>query len=1026
MSQKFISGKHKKTLIQTPSLTLESGFIHRLVRQAELRPHHPAIVTKKQSINYIDLVHQSAALAQTLLTLGVTHEMPIAILLPLGIEQIICQIGVLMAGASCLPVDPTTPVERINIMLEDLQVRWIIGDNLPFASSLTATLLDINELFPTPETKINITDIRDIKPNHRTHILFTSGSTGKPKAVQIEAKGIWRVTIDPQYMKITENDRVANIVNPTFDVSLAEVWGALFNGATLVTITKEDMLDIAYFQEQILQQKISVLFMTTALFNLVAANYPHVFAHINYLLIAGETLNPHMVALIMHNNPPKHIINGYGPTECTAFALCHEVTMEDVKQGNIPIGRPIKETTAVILDEHRQPVAAGEIGNLYLGGEGLSRGYWNRDDLNNKSFIQASLSQTTPLQRLYHTGDRCWQRPDGIFLYVGRTDNQIKLRGQRIEIGEIEYQLMETRQLKAGVVCLVNDGKSDPYLAAFIIPYAPDNWDKAQLLLTLQKYLPRYMLPRLYIVNDIPLTINGKADKRLLIEQFATDHSSEQVQAEPLSADEHALQQLWRQILNIAHIGANDNFFYLGGSSLQAARLLVEIRRHFHCRLTLQALYEAPTLREMTKRITQSALFPDQIDTLAWRKDSILPDDIQPLPTPCLDWNKKMGATVLLTGATGFLGAFFLRDLLANAHIKKIVCLVRAPDEGSARQRITKNSAQYGLSHAGDEQRIIPLVGDLSMPYFGLNHPLYLHLAGQCDVIFHLAAHVNYSQPYQPHRATNVEGTLNILRFASCIINKPLHYLSTITAFGPAHHINNTRRLFEDEDLAPYFEGLAYDSGYAQSKWVAEQLLWTAQKRGMPLAVYRPGFIMGDTITGAGNPKDFVARMVRGCIQINAAPILPHQRKDFSPVNYVSAALLAIAGKHANLGKAYHLVPPDDTLSIDMETFFSLLDECGFPLQMLTYPNWVKRLEDDPHLETNPLLPLLPILNEPVLNLRTRWEVYENMPTYDTANTRQALSALDFPLSFTPLDKSLLARYLSFWQRGGYLPARQQ
>ncbi|SFB95633.1 thioester reductase domain-containing protein [Cupriavidus sp. OV038] len=264
------------------------------------------------------------------------------------------------------------------------------------------------------------------------------------------------------------------------------------------------------------------------------------------------------------------------------------------------------------------------------------------------------------------------------------------------------------------------------------------------------------------------------------------------------------------------------------------------------------------------------------------------------------------------------------------------------------------------------------------------------------------------------HRAANVAGTLHVLRFVASGRAKALHYVSSIAAFGPAGLLAPTKTLYEDDDLARHLPGLMFDMGYAASQWVADQLVTAAIRRGVPAAVYRPGFILGDSASGAGNRNDFVARLVRGCIAIGAYPHLPHQRKEIVPVDYVSAALLRIAADGSNLGRAYHLVPPREADQPDLLAFFGMLRACGYPLQSLPYADWLQRLADSADLAGNPLRPLLPLLTEPVYGRLTRWEVYEGMPRYDATHTARAL-AVAGGLAFPRLDRALMARYLDVW-----------
>ncbi|MDG0803092.1 non-ribosomal peptide synthetase [Pectobacterium polaris] len=1012
MHIEFTKNKNNPSSYQTDCL------LDIFLTQVNKHPNKTAIITSEKSITYQNLYQQATNLAYSLQEKGIIHETPVAIFSPPCIEQIISQIGILMAKGSCVPLDPDMPENRLNDMLEDVGVQWTITIQQEKSKNIHTSTLNFHDLI---EKKNNIETYYNLSPNHRTHILFTSGTTGKPKAVQIESKGILRLVVETDYLKITPDDRTACIANPTFDASLFEIWGALLNGATAVIIPKKDVLNIHYFQKELIRQKITVMFITASLFNLIATTAPQTFRFLRYLLVGGETLNPHTLKLVLDAAPPEHLLNGYGPTESTTFAITHDIKLKDLIDGSVPIGRPIKNTIEFILDDNLLPVKQGEVGHLYIGGDGLSRGYWNRDDLNQEKFINVSLPGQENLLRLYKTGDLGLQRSDGIFMYHGRIDNQIKIRGHRIECEEIEYHIIKNFPVKASVVVLVKNEDMDPYLAAFVVPDEVDKFNIDVMKQGIKKYLPEYMLPQFFLVDEIPLTQNGKADKRQLIIKTQKDIVSIE-RPDSFNDVEYTLLLIWRNILKISDIRLDENFFQLGGSSLQAAMLLLELGREFSQNFPMQTLYDAPTLGELASVVSQKDVIHIPNEISQWLQDSQLPDDIQPLSEKPQDWSTLENATVLLTGATGFLGAYFLRDLLMLDNLKKVICIIRAADDDIAHRRLEDNLSQYGLWSPDFNERIICIAGDLSRPLLGLSEQQYHQLAIECDVIFHLGAHVNYIQPYQAHRAGNIEGTLNILRLATQSKAKALHYSSTIAVYGPAGLLNKTDRIYEEDDLKPYLKIMKYDSGYSQSQWVVEQFIWEAKKRGIPLSVYRPGFIMGDSINGQGNPKDFVSRLIRGCIAIGAYPILPHQRKEFVPVDYVSMALLTIAKNTNNLGQAYHLVPPDHTQSITLDQFFDLLCESGYSLKKLSYTKWIAELGNDPNLYNNPLMPLLPMLSEVVYQNQTRWEVYENMPAYDASNTQTALTSANSQLKFTPMDKHQLLLHLNFWQKNGFLP----
>ncbi|WP_425320527.1 thioester reductase domain-containing protein [Pantoea coffeiphila] len=527
------------------------------------------------------------------------------------------------------------------------------------------------------------------------------------------------------------------------------------------------------------------------------------------------------------------------------------------------------------------------------------------------------------------------------------------------------------------------------------------------------------MLPRLQIVTAIPLTENGKADRALLIAQATVQPvAAESPQA--LSGDVDRLMHIWQQVLDVAQPSLDDEFFLLGGTSLQAARLVLEIKRYFGLRLSIPDLYDAQTPRNLLRMLHKTPNAVDSTICATLLRDSHLPDDIQPFSQPPQPWLTASAGRVLLTGATGFMGAYCLRDLLNEKHVRQVFCVVRASDNQAALRRIKDNLTQYGLWQASFSDRIIALAGDISRPQAGLDNVIWQRLSEECDVIFHTAAHISFIEPYLNHREANVTGAITLLRLAVENKAKPLHYVSTIAAMGPAGLLFPVERFYEQDDLMPYLEGLKYTLGYLQSKWVVERLMRQAKERGVPLAVYRPGFMMTDSLSGAGNPEDFMWRMIKGCISTGASPLLPGDRKELIPVDYASAAMIRLASDNKRLGRVYHLLPPGDDYSISLNAFFQLFNECGYALTPMPYKQWLKRLYDDPQLDANPLMPLLPMLSEVVYQDLTVWEVFRNIPRYDTTQTQSALAEAAGP-DYTPTSALMLKRYLNYMQRIGQL-----
>jgi amino acid adenylation domain-containing protein/thioester reductase-like protein len=1016
----------------TPDYPSHCGLDQLFREQVARSPEAVALLYGSRSLTYAELDEQAEEWAFTLFNIGVRTETPVGILLEPGIEQIVIQVAICRAGGSCVPLDPTQPDQRLQHMLQDLDVNFLVtreiwAKRLPGLCTLIVEKKGASSAFVSALPHFSTA-------RQRTHILHTSGTSGRPKAVEILALGITRLAFNRNFSPITSRDRVAHISNPTFDASLFEIWGALLNGATVVIFSKQSIIDPFIFSENLRIQRISVIFVTTALFNLTAFACPGAFVGVKHLLTGGEVANPLAMREVLIKGAPENFRNIYGPTECTTFAISKKISLIDLDGGAVPLGMAIDHTQVYILNKELSPVQKSEVGEIYLGGDGVARGYWNRPELNRERFVNISHLAENRLLRLYKTGDLARWREDGCVEFVGRSDSQVKIRGYRIEPEEIESVLLGSKQVQKAVVSTIQINSSEAYLVAYVVVLNAEKFDLEKLQLHLRQNLPDYMQPRIELVDEIPLNDNGKADRNAL-ENICKQRiklmtsSAGDTGISSYSEMQLALIEMWEEALDRAKITINDNFFELGGSSLQAAKLIVQIGRHINQVVPVQMLYSYPTLKEFAIYIDNVAqgIAPSRIDdeTLSWIADANLGDDLEPFVGTAPDWLSEKEGRVFLTGVTGFLGAFLLHDLLKIEEVKQVACLVRAKNSDHARQRIHGALSEYSLWKDEFIERIVPICGDLSSESLGLDKTEFDKLGEWASVIFHAGAHVNYIQPYTAHRPANVLGTLNVLRLANTGRIKALHYLSSIAAYGPTGFFTGSRFLAENEPLRPHVSALKYDTGYSQSKWVAEQLIWAAQKKGGAVAIYRPGFIMGDSLRGVGNPKDFVARFIKGCILLGSYPELSRQRKEFVTVDYVSGTLLQIARGTSNLGNAYNLVPLNSHDSVDLDNLFDLLGKCGFQLKPLSYSQWVHKLSTHPNLSKSPLFPLLPMLMEQVYGQLTRWEVYEDMPIYDTTNVRNILEQ-NGSYTCPRFDQNLLQLYLDNWVAKGFLSSSQK
>lgn len=1010
----------------------DAGLAELFEAQVEAEPDAVAIRCGAERLSYEELDRRACRLAHALAAMGVREESPVAVYMGQRVEQIVAQVALVKLAATYVPIDPEYPRERRELMLADAGVVAVVTDRLtcegppPGGRPTICVDRDAADIAALPGELLGART----GGLGRTHILYTSGSTGKPKGIEIVARAICRLVLNTDYVQFEARDRVAQVANFSFDAAIFEVWGALLNGASLVLLPRSTILDPPVFRAALIESRVSVMFLTTTLFDLVAETCPDAFAGLKYLLVGGERLHPQTLRAVLECSPPRFLVNGYGPTENTTFTVCGALTLADIAGGAVPLGRPIRNTTVQILGPALQPVAVGETGELFTGGDGLARGYLGRPELTNERFLEIE-----GLGRMYRTGDLARWREDGVIEFLGRVDFQVKIRGHRVEIEEIEAALLESEMLAGAAVVVQEGAHGEKSLTAHVVPREPLLFAPALLVAYMQERLPPYMIPaRVHAIESLPVTANGKLDRdALAIVAVRPAPSAAQGPAQALRDPVVAeVTAMWTRLLGVPDLTLDDDFFRLGGDSLLAARLVLKVREVFAVNFPVYALYESRTLRgfiEVVRRAQRGSPNLQRVEDgpETWRSDAHLPDEIQyapvlearDLPVASLDAARR----ILLTGATGFLGGFLLRDLLLHTRAQ-VCCLVRARNEAEGHTRVRAALRKHGLWDERFAARIEAVPGDLSEAMLGLSPRTWSYLADNVDVIFHSGAQVNYVAPYSAHRETNVGGTIEVLRLASRGRIKPLHHVSSIAVFGPSGFFDKQQSIAEDEELDDHLDVLRFDIGYSASKWVAEKLVWEAWQRGLPVNVYRPGFIMGHSRSGVGNADDFMGRSIKGCIQLGACPDLPNQRKEFVPVDYVSAGILRIAQDTGITGEAYHLVPPVPAESIDLNGFFALLAECGYPLEVLPYADWVHRLIHDPQVEQNALCPLIPMLFERVYReVATRWELYEDMPAFTSENTAAALRG---SVAFHKMDRALLERYLEHWRRTGFLPGLEE
>ncbi len=582
--------------------------IHQLFEErVRETPDAVALVWRDEKATYRQLNQKANRLAHYLQELGVKPDILVGICLERSLETIVAILAILKAGGAYLPLDSTYPPERLAVMLADAQVPILISqvsllENIPCQKN-TVICLDRDWQIIESMDAENLPC--QTNSDGLAYVMYTSGSTGIPKGVCIPHRGVVRLVKNTNYANFSADDVFLQLAPVTFDAATLEIWGALLHGAKLV-IYPDNKPSLPELGQIIRQQEITTLWLTAGLFHLMVDECLGDLKPLRQLLAGGDVLSVPHVRKVLANLENCQLINGYGPTENTTFSCCYPVAKTDGLVNSIPIGRPIANTQVYILDRLLQPVPIGVWGELYVGGDGLAKGYLNRDDLTNEKFINNPFGAG----RLYRTGDLVRYLVDGKIEFLGRTDNQVKLRGFRIELGEIEAALSQHPQIKEVAVIVREDIKDDKRLVAYIVPVEiyPCSMEILEVRNFLQQKLPNYMIPNAFVILDkLPLTSNSKVDRRALPIPDISRQDTGTSFVTPRDDLELQLVQIWEEVLGVKPIGIYDNFFEIGGSSLLSLQLLARLDRDltFSAKITLKALFQISTIAKLVDVLRQ-------------------------------------------------------------------------------------------------------------------------------------------------------------------------------------------------------------------------------------------------------------------------------------------------------------------------------------------------------------------------------------------------------------------------------------
>ncbi|MEK4811679.1 amino acid adenylation domain-containing protein [Bacillus sp. FSL L8-0287] len=905
-------------------------------QQVIQNPDSVALVYKDQQLTYKELNEKVNQLAFYLQKRNIGPESMVGVYIERSLEMIVSILGIIKAGGAYVPLDPAYPTKRLEYILKDANIQVLLTQ-----SHLTQWIpkeidcIDIKEHEMNISREKNINPTIEVKPDNLAYVIYTSGSTGNPKGVLYEQKGLCNfINASINFTKLNTGSKVVQFSSIAFDVSLYDIFATLVSGGTLYVCGQQDIMPVEPLTQFLLEKKITHAFLPPTVLNLLDESK---FEELQTVISAGSVCSEQVAKRWVKNHL---FINAYGPTEASVATI-------DIYsgKGTPPIGRSIPNVEVYVLNEAKKLVPIGTVGELYIGGIALARGYLNQPELTKASFIPHPFKNSSN-DRLYRTGDLVKYLPDGNIEYIGRADKQVKIRGFRIELGEIETILGNHPDIKEVTVVAQEDSFGDNILVAYIVGEGDtQEWRKH-----VGVHLPNYMVPAHFIkIESLPLTVNGKVDKDALPAWASIIQTNEGYIA-PRNRVEQKMVEIWSEVLGIdsSVIGINDNFFDLGGHSLKIMSTLVKTFSE-GWNVTIKDYFELKTINNIAKKIQYGYKVNSHSDTL----------DIK-LTTPPKKLKKTKrhefsnNSKILLTGATGFLGIHLLEQLLDTTECK-IYCLVRGENKQEANNRLLHMLKFYFKNKFVSyqslvNQRIFIVQGDLAKQNMGLENELYKELHQQISTVIHAAALTKHFGEYSEFERANVQAVKELLAFVGD--TKDLHHIST-TGVAGQFVLNETETIFKESDF--YVKQNYKDNVYVKSKFLAEYEIFKAILTGTDATIYRVGNLTNRYIDGQHQynftENAFMSKL-KFILQYGiVTDVLLSSEVEFTPVDYCSKIITGFVTSneiHENSKNCVNHIY--NHLTLNLNVLVKLLNSMGYPIKVISeteYQQFILELSKD-------------------------------------------------------------------------------
>jgi pyochelin synthetase len=857
-----------------PAGRLHAGFVTEALRH----PDAVAVITPERTLTYGSLLNESAASADWLIARGLAPGQPVAVVMRKGWEQIAAVYGVLLAGGAYMPVDADLPVRRQLELLQIGDVRHVLTQPGALREGVSSAGYEVLELQAGAQGSYGPQHARLLERplDELAYVIFTSGTTGVPKGVMIDHRGaINTIAHVNRLYAVDRHDRVLGVSSLSFDLSVYDIFGLLGVGGALVLPDHRRGHDAVHWRELIQQHEVTLWNSAPQLMRMLIDSFTTAdndIASLRTVLLSGDFIPLDLPDRIRARAPRAQVVSLGGATEASIWSNYHPVEAVDLAASSIPYGKALPNQQIWVLDSALRPCPDHVKGRIYLGGAGLAIGYWKDPEKTAARFI----THPETGQRLYDTGDLGRYAADGDVIILGRDDGQIKIRGHRVELGEIEAVLRQHPDVRfAVVVATAGSGDSRRLIAYLEVAAGASTMDAQSVKAYLGERVPDYMVPRDVVLMDrIPVSANGKIDYKAL--PAVADEETRPERVLPRTDAERKIFEAWSRIFAGVEIGVTDNFFELGGDSILATQLVRELTTTLSLDLEMHELFEHLTIESLAalyeSKLSGNAAAAGTASAIADR-ETLLADvraaigRIEPLVFTA-HGSVTPPRAILLTGATGWVGAHLLPELL-SVRQAKVFCLVRASSADEGRRRVVDALRQHGIPiHDEWLERIEAVPGDLTAPDLGLSGAEWQRLAAAVDAIYHLGASVNVLADYATHRGTNVDALVSIVKLAAADHVKPVFFTSPMTV--ARRHVDGHLLVLSAERAHDDPAGLL--TGYSQSKWAAEQVLLAAVAQGLPARIYRTSHALPCARTGRAKPSDTYGNILRVACQAGVIP----------------------------------------------------------------------------------------------------------------------------------------------------------